>query len=149
IEYVSDWASCEFGEAFDRFYFGKSPLEDPRLYVSKSPFYRLDRVKTPTLILFGDQDRVVHPQQGWSHYRAMQQLGKTPVRFVLSPTAKHGLKKRTHRRRKLQEEFAWLDQHLFKVRTAADESIKDDSPLSWLLARQKARRVGKLYGVPH
>src|SRR5207248_1030951 len=37
-EYVSDWSSCEFGEAFDRYYLGKSPLEDPALYLRKSPF---------------------------------------------------------------------------------------------------------------
>src|SRR5262249_40384728 len=83
IEYVRDWASCKFGEAFDRYYLGKSPFEDLRLYILKSPFYRLDRVTTPTLILFGAEDRVVHPQQGWLQYRGLQQLGKAPVRFVL------------------------------------------------------------------
>src|SRR5262249_39184098 len=88
VEYVSDWASCEFGDAFDRFYLGKSPLKDPQLYIRKSPFYRFGKVRTPTLIFFGTEDRVVHPQQGWAQYRALQQLGKSPVRFVLFPGAK-------------------------------------------------------------
>lgn len=34
---VSDWGACEFGEAFDRYYFGKSPLEDPQLYIKMAP----------------------------------------------------------------------------------------------------------------
>ncbi|HKB39070.1 MAG TPA: prolyl oligopeptidase family serine peptidase [Gemmataceae bacterium] len=147
IEYVSDWSSCEFGEAFDRYYLGKSPLEDLSLYVKKSPFYRLDKVKTPTLILFGSEDRVVHPQQGWAHYRALQQHGKAPVRFVLFPGEKHRLKKLSHQRRKLEEELAWLDRHLFETRKDDGELIKEDSPLAWLLKRQAAKRVGRTYGV--
>src|SRR5204863_452657 len=76
VEYVSDWASCEFGEAFDRFYLGKSPLEDLSLYLRKSPVHQSDKVATPLLIFFGTEDRVVHPQQGWMQFRALQQPGK-------------------------------------------------------------------------
>ncbi len=149
IEYISDWASCEFGEAFDRFYLGKSPLEDLSLYLKKSPFHRLDRVTTPTLILFGEEDRVVHPQQGWAQYRALQQLGKAPVRFVLFPSEKHGLRKLSHQKRKLEEELAWLDRYLFAIDQPLDEIIKKNSPLDWLLQRQQAKRVGSRYGVQH
>jgi dipeptidyl aminopeptidase/acylaminoacyl peptidase len=147
VEYISDWASCEFGEAFDRFYLGKSPLEDPALYLRKSPFHRLDKVRTPTLIFFGTQDRVVHPQQGWAQYRGLQQLGKTPVRFVLFPGEKHSLKKLSHQRRKLTEELAWLDRYLFDKDVAREEAIKDDTPLAWALQRQKAKKVGSRYGI--
>jgi dienelactone hydrolase len=147
IEYISDWASCEFGEAFDSFYLGKSPLEDLSLYLRKSPFYRLDRVKTPTLILFGANDRIVHPQQGWAHYRALQQLGKTPVRFVLFPDEQHSLNKLSHQRRKLEEELTWLDRHLFAAEKPAEHVVKKDTPLQWLLKRQSARRVSANYGV--
>jgi dipeptidyl aminopeptidase/acylaminoacyl peptidase len=146
IEYISDWASCKFGEAFDRYYLGKSPFEDLRLYILKSPFYRLDRVTTPTLILFGAEDRVVHPQQGWLQYRGLQQLGKAPVRFVLFPGEKHSLAKISHQRRKLEEELAWFDRHLFKTAAARNEAIKDNSPLEWLLKRKPARKVGHLVG---
>jgi dipeptidyl aminopeptidase/acylaminoacyl peptidase len=119
IEYVSDWANCEFGDAFDRYYFGASPLNDPLRFLVKSPFYRLGRVRTPTLILFGEEDRTVPVSQGWVQYRALQQLGKTDVRFVLFPGEKHVLKKLTHQRRKVKEELAWLDRYLF--RTAASK----------------------------
>src|SRR5205807_8682735 len=146
VEYVSDWASCEFGDAFDRFYLGKTPLQDPELYLRKSPFYRFDRVRTPTLIFFGSEDRVVHPQQGWAQYRALQQLGKAPVRFVLFPGEKHGLKKLAHQRRKLREELAWFDRYLFGLADTLAGAVREDSPLAWLLKRQAARKVGARYG---
>jgi dipeptidyl aminopeptidase/acylaminoacyl peptidase len=147
VEYVSDWASCEFGDAFDRYYFGRSPLEDLGLYLKKSPFHAFDKVRTPTLIFFGTEDRVVHPQQGWAQYRALQQLGKVPVRFVQFPGEKHGLKKLSHRRRKLQEELAWFDRYLFGREKPSDEVVKDDSPLAWALKRKAAKKVTDRYGV--
>jgi dipeptidyl aminopeptidase/acylaminoacyl peptidase len=147
VEYVSDWASCEFGDAFDRYYLGASPLEDPELYLKKSPFFRLDRVRTPTLIFHGTEDRVVGTQQSWVQYRAMQQLGRAEVRFVLFPGEKHSLKKLAHQRRKLEEELAWFDRHLFGSVKEEDESLKADSPLAWALKKKAARRDGNRFGV--
>jgi dipeptidyl aminopeptidase/acylaminoacyl peptidase len=147
VEYVSDWASCEFGDAFDRYYFGKSPLEDPQDYIRRSPFYRLDKVRTPTLILFGSEDRTVATQQGWMQYRALQQLGRTDVRFVLFPGEKHVFTKLSHQRRKVQEELAWLDRYLFHKPDKVQESLKTASPLAWLLKRRQASREGERFGV--
>ena len=146
MEYVSDWASCEFGDAFDRFYLGKSPLEDPQFYAKKSPIYDYAKVRTPTIIFFGTEDRVVHPQQGWIQYRAMQQLGKAPVRFVQFPGAKHGLTKLSHRKRKLEEEVAWFDRYLFASEKPKDAVLKEDSPLAWLLRKNEAKKSGQRYG---
>ncbi|MBY0231121.1 MAG: prolyl oligopeptidase family serine peptidase [Gemmataceae bacterium] len=145
VEYVSDWSSCEFGEAFDRFYLGKSPLEDLELYRRKSPFHDLAKVRTPTLVLFGTEDRVVHPQQGWALYRGLQQLGKVPVRFVQYPGEKHGLKKLSSQRRNLVESLAWFDRHLFGNEKAV-EPVKDDTPAAWALKRRGAARAGGHYG---
>jgi formylglycine-generating enzyme required for sulfatase activity len=147
VEYISDWATCEFGDAFDRYYLGKSPLEDPKLYLDKSPFFRLDRVRTPTLIFSGTEDRVVATEQSWIQYRALQQLAKTDVRFVLFPGEKHSLKKLGHCRRKLEEELAWFDKYLFKTTRPHNEALKPTSPLAWALGRQKAKRVEGRFGV--
>jgi dipeptidyl aminopeptidase/acylaminoacyl peptidase len=147
VEYVSDWASCEFGDAFDRYYFGAPPLEEPGWYRRRSPFWRLDRVRTPTLIFFGTEDRTVATQQGWLHYRGLQQLGKAPVRFVQFPGEKHVLKKLAHQRRKVQEELAWLDKYLFGSERIVNEAVKPDSPLSWAIGRSRARCEAGRYGV--
>lgn len=147
VEYVSDWANCEFGDAFNRFYLGASPLEDPLLYLVKSPFYRLRRVRTPTLIFFGSEDHTVPVHQGWVQYRALQQLGKTEVRFVLFPGEKHSLTKLAHQRRKVKEELAWLDRYLFDAVVRSNPHVKADSPLAWKFKLRQARRDGARYGL--
>ena len=147
VEWISDWGNCLFGASFDNYYFGKSPLEDPQLYIKKSPFYRMDRVVTPTIIFFGTEDKQVPTQQGWLHYRALQQLGKTDVRFILFPGEGHGLQKLVHQRRKVEEEMAWLDRYLFKSLKEEDASLKADSPLAVALKLNRARADGSRFGV--
>ena len=74
-----------FGDSFDSYYFGKSPMEDPQLYINKSPFFKMDKVQAPVLIFHGTADTNVPPAQSWSYFRALQYYGKVPVKFVLFP----------------------------------------------------------------
>jgi dipeptidyl aminopeptidase/acylaminoacyl peptidase len=147
VEYISDWANVDFGQSFDAYYLGKSPLEDPELYIRVSPFFKLDRVKAPTIIFFGTEDRNVPTSQGWSHYRALYHLGKVPVKFLLFPGEPHGLRQLSHQLRKVEEEMAWFDRYFFKTCEAANEAFKKDSPLGRELERAKAARVGNFYGL--
>ena len=148
VEWISDWANVDFGESFDHYYFGKSPLEDPELYIQKSPLFKMDRVKTPTLIFFGTLDRQVPTEQGWTHYRALYSIGKAPVKLVLFPGEAHGPRKLTHQLRKLNEENAWFDQYLFKINPPDNEALKKGSPLDIALKRRSIQKAGALYGVP-
>jgi hypothetical protein len=88
----------------------------------------------------------VHTSQGWVQFRALQQLAKTEVRFVLFPGEKHGFKKLAHQRRKLEEELAWFDRHLFGS-LKDDGVLKPDSPLASALKKRKAKRDGGRFGV--
>jgi dipeptidyl aminopeptidase/acylaminoacyl peptidase len=146
VDWTSDWANASFGAAFDNYYFGKSPLEDPMLYFQKSPYFKLGRVKTPTIIFFGTIDTNVPTQQGWMHFRALQQLGKTDTKFVLFPGEPHGLQKLSHQRRKMEEELAWIDKYLFKTTKEINESLKPGSPLALEIKRKAIQRVGPDYG---
>jgi dienelactone hydrolase len=146
-EWVSDWGTCEFGDAFDRYYFGKSPLEDPQLYLKMAPLYQFDKVRTPTLIFQGETDRVVPVHHAWTQYRALQQVGKADVRLVLFPGEKHALHKLVHQRRKLEEELAWFDKYLFKTAKDENEALKSDSPLARMLKLKLAKRDGVRYGT--
>ena len=110
MEWISDWANVDFGASFDNYYFGASPLEDPELYIRKSPFFRLGEVTTPTIIYTGTEDRNVPPHQSWSLFRALQQLEKAPARLVLFPGEPHGLRKIAHQRRKVEEDMAWFNE---------------------------------------
>jgi dipeptidyl aminopeptidase/acylaminoacyl peptidase len=146
VEWISDWANVDFGQAFDAYYVGKSPLEDPQLYIQISPLFKMDRVKAPTIIFFGTEDRNVPTSQGWTHYRALYHLGKVPVRFLLFPGEPHGLRKLTHQLRKLEEEMAWFDRYFFRTEKPANLAFQEDSPLGMALRRKSIAKVGTRFG---
>jgi dipeptidyl aminopeptidase/acylaminoacyl peptidase len=147
VEWLSDWANVDFGESFDHYYFGKSPLEDPQLYLEKSPLFKMDKVKTPTLIFFGTIDRQVPTEEGWTHYRALYSIGKAPVKFILFPGEAHGPRKLTHQLRKVNEEASWFDTYLFKAKPPENEALKKGSPLEVALQRATVQKSGALYGL--
>lgn len=148
VEWISDWANVDFGASFDNYYFGGPPWERVQHYLDKSPFFRLDRVKTPTIIHTGTADRSVPPHQSWSLFRALQEHGQTPVRFLTYPGEPHGLQKIGHRRRRLSEDVAWLDKYLFEKPEPRDPAIPRTSSLAALLELQGASRdAAGRYGV--
>jgi dipeptidyl aminopeptidase/acylaminoacyl peptidase len=147
VEFISDWANVDFGHSFDTYYFGKSPLEDPQLYIRLAPLFQMDKVKAPTIIFFGTEDRNVPTSQGWTHYRALYHLGKVPVKFLLFPGEPHGLMEYAHQMRKVEEEMAWFDRYFFKTLVAANEAFKKDSPLGLALRRKEIAKAGTRYGV--
>ncbi|MDY7091478.1 MAG: prolyl oligopeptidase family serine peptidase [Acidobacteriota bacterium] len=138
VEWISDWANVDFGAAFDEYYFGGPPWERLEHYVEKSPFFRLTEVTTPTIVFTGTEDRNVPPHQSWSLFRALQSLDRAPVRLVLFPGEPHGLQAIAHQRRKVQEEVAWFDRHLFAAEEPRPEALPKGSLLAGLLARQGA-----------
>jgi dipeptidyl aminopeptidase/acylaminoacyl peptidase/formylglycine-generating enzyme required for sulfatase activity len=146
-EWVADWGACEFGMSFSNYYLGKAPYEDPKLYAQNAPWYDFPKVRTPTLLFHGSEDRVVPTHHGWMQFRALQQIGKTDVRFLLFPGEKHSLKKLAHQKRKLTEEMAWLDKYLFQTAKADNLALKANSPLARALALREAKKDGRLYGV--
>jgi dipeptidyl aminopeptidase/acylaminoacyl peptidase len=147
VDWIGYWAKSDIGASFTSRYIGKNPLQDPMLYVKGSSFYQMERVTTPTLIIFGNEDHRVPVEQGWKHYRALQQAGKADVKFVLLPGEKHGPGKLVHVRRTLEEQLAWLDKYLFKDAKEDTEGLKPDAPLSIALKLQKAKGDGARYGI--
>jgi dipeptidyl aminopeptidase/acylaminoacyl peptidase len=146
IEWLSDWGNVDFGQSFDAYYFGKSPFEDPQLYVDKSPFFKMDKVQAPVLIFHGTADRNVPPAQSWSYFRALQHFDKT-VKYVVFPGEPHGPRKLTHQVRKVEEEVAWFDKYFFKTAKPEDEAVKEGSPLAIALRTKGTARSGSNYGT--
>ena len=147
VEWISDWGNVMFGDSFDSYYFGKSPMEDPDLYVRKSPFFKMDRIKAPVLIFHGSADTNVPPAQSWSYFRALQYYGKVPVKFVIFPGEPHGPRKLTHQMRKVEEEMAWFDKYFFKTTPGENEALKAGSPLDIALKTKNIARSGGAYGT--
>ncbi len=141
IEWLSDWGNVDFGQSFDAYYFGKSPFEDPQLYINKSPFFKMDKVQAPVLIFHGTADRNVPPAQSWSYFRALQHFDKT-VKYVVFPGEPHGPRKLTHQVRKVEEEAAWFDKYFFRTAKPENEAFKKDSPLGVAAALSHAKKYG-------
>jgi dienelactone hydrolase len=148
VEQLSDWGYTDFGAAFDNYYLGAPPYDDPQLYIRKSPIFEFKKVRTPTIIFSGTDDRAVGHAQAWQHFRVLQQIGQADTRFIAFPGEPHGLKKLSHRRRKVEEELTWFDKYLFKPNPAVNDALKEDSPLAQELKRRSVKRVGTNYGVP-
>jgi dipeptidyl aminopeptidase/acylaminoacyl peptidase len=147
VEWLSDWGNVVFGDSFDSYYFGKSPMEDPELYLRKSPFFKMDKVQAPVLIFHGTADVQVPPAQSWSYFRALQYYGKVPVKFVVFPGEPHGPRKLTHQLRKVDEEIAWFDKYFFKTTPAGNEALKAGSPLEAALKTKNIARSAGNYGA--
>jgi dipeptidyl aminopeptidase/acylaminoacyl peptidase len=142
VNWTSDWGNAVFGDSFEQYYLGKTPMQDPKLYIDKSPLFRMGKVRTPTIIFFGTEDKQVPTEQGWQHYRALQHYGNTDVKFILFPGEAHGPRKYVHQRRKLDEELAWFDKYLFLTADDRNEALKPDSVLAAFA------RVSKMGDVP-
>ncbi len=154
VNWTSDFGTCRFGVSFDQSYFGGAPWDDVdgkfynENYIIKSPLFEIEKIQTPTIIFHGSNDRAVPRDQGWEYYRGLQQVGKTPVRFLWFPNQPHGLKKITHQLRKMKEELAWIDFYLFNKSSEKNEAFKKESPLATLLQKKNVKQIKTgVYGI--
>ncbi len=155
VNWTSDYGTCRFGVSFDQSYFGGAPWDNTdgkiynTAYIQKSPLFEMEKVRTPTLIHHGSEDRAVPRDQGWEYYRALQQIDEAPVRFLWYPGQPHGLQKLTHRTRKMEEEIRWFDRYLFGTFEPENEAFKEESPIAEMLKKDEAAVSDALYGLRH
>jgi len=128
---------------FSNYYLGKAPYEDPELYRKNAPFYDFQKVTTPTILFHGNEDTDVPTHHGWYQFRTLRELGKADVRFILFPGEKHGLRKLTHRRRKVEEELAWYDKHLFQTTKATNVAAQGGFAARPKAGAEKGGEIGR------
>lgn len=73
------------------------------------PFLHADRIATPTLFLCGDQDFNVPLINSEQMYQALRSLG-VPTELVIYPGQKHGIRKPSFVRDRLERYVAWYDR---------------------------------------
>lgn len=115
---IADWSGFWYTADFSQFtpsWFRKAPWEDPADYVARSPITHVAKVKTPLMLIDGDDDLRTPPSDGGEMmFRALKYL-KVPTVMVRVPGETHELSrsgKPRHRVERLQHIVAWFDKYL-------------------------------------
>jgi len=97
---------CEVGQSG----MGATPWGNLWRYIRNSPFYYLDRVKTPLMIIQADLD-AVRIQQGEEFFTGLYRLGKR-AKFVRYWGESHTIESPANVRDMWERIFEWLDHYL-------------------------------------
>jgi len=73
---------------YARYWFGKMPWEDPGSYWERSPLSLAGQIRTPALIIVGDQDHRTPPSEAEQLYAALKLRGVS-TRLIRVPGANH------------------------------------------------------------
>jgi dipeptidyl aminopeptidase/acylaminoacyl peptidase len=108
------WYTADFS-LFTPFWFRKAPWEDPADFTARSPITHVAKVKTPLMLVDGDDDLRTPPSDGGEMmFRALKYL-KVPAVMVRFPGETHELSrsgKPRHRVERLQHIVGWFDKWL-------------------------------------
>lgn len=96
------WAEAFFGSM--------KPWDDFALWWNESPVSGLGRVKTPTLIVSGENDGEA-PHQGDELYRGLVARG-VPAESLVFPGEGHVFTRPSHKKTKMRAEISWLEHYL-------------------------------------
>jgi dipeptidyl aminopeptidase/acylaminoacyl peptidase len=95
--YFSNYAQSDINHGLaGQWEFLGNPYDNPENYMKDSAVFHIRAVKTPVLILHGQEDDRVPYAQGLELYRALKTTGKQ-VEMVSYPGEGHGLRKPAHR----------------------------------------------------
>jgi dipeptidyl aminopeptidase/acylaminoacyl peptidase len=104
-----------FGTTDEQFFAEKEmagvPWMSPEIHLSNSPLWAAESFSTPTMILHGNNDWRVRPEQGVQLFHALQKVG-VPSVYVNFPGEQHGLKQADHRVLRYHLTLDWFDHWL-------------------------------------
>ncbi|MBC8229074.1 S9 family peptidase [bacterium] len=97
--------------SFMRLYFEDAPSKKLELYHKHSPISYIHRVKTPTLILHGAEDKRVPLPQAEEFYACLKSIG-VDVEFVKYPREGHGIGEPRHVLDLLKRHLSWYKKYI-------------------------------------
>ena len=113
---VTNWFT-HVGSADNGFYIASvyrkgMPWDYPEDYISHSPLFYAKNIKTPTMIITGEEDWRTPMAQSQEMFRALKVRGVDTV-LVRVPEESHGIRKRpSHQIATLVHAMAWLDKYI-------------------------------------
>jgi dipeptidyl aminopeptidase/acylaminoacyl peptidase len=106
-----------YGQSDVRIYrtpwFGGTPWQKDApidAYWNHSPLKDIWKVKTPTIVLVGENDVRVPSPQSVELYRALKTNG-VPTHLYIAPREPHGFRELRHRLFKVNVELDWFEKH--------------------------------------
>jgi dipeptidyl aminopeptidase/acylaminoacyl peptidase len=87
------------------------PWENVDRWVKLSPFFRVGAIKTPTLILCGQEDWNVPLQNSEQLYQALRRLG-VPTQLIVYPGQGHGIRRPSYQKDRYERYIAWYDKYV-------------------------------------
>jgi dipeptidyl aminopeptidase/acylaminoacyl peptidase len=90
--------------------------EKEALFHDRSPCYHADKIKAPTLLLQGSDDKVVPPSQALDMEKSIKENGGV-VRLVMFDGEGHGFRKAPNILKAKEEEEAWWTKTLVRLAT--------------------------------
>ena len=111
---IADWTSYYGENLIDRWmipFFGASVYDAPEVYAKSSPINFIKQVKTPTLVLVGEQDAECPAPQSFEFWHALKTLGTT-TELVVYPGEGHMFVEPKHRRDSEERLLGWFDKYL-------------------------------------
>lgn len=106
----TDYSNSDLSR-WDNDYLGAYYWEDPEIYRRLSPGSYIENIKTPTLILHGDDDNNTFISNSKELYQALRHRGVT-TQFVHYPREGHGLREPNHRLDEIRRCLAWMDRYV-------------------------------------
>lgn len=91
----------------------RSYWDSPETYYGMSPFMHADKMKTPMLLIHGEDDNNsgTYPMQSERYFNALKGLG-APARLVMLPKESHGYSAKESILHMLWEQDEWLERYV-------------------------------------
>ncbi len=87
------------------------PWEKKDVYLKNSPIWNSGNLRTPTMVIHGDDDWRVRPEQGEQLFTALQKMG-VPSVYVNFPGEQHGIRGKANRTLYNRLMLEWFDHFL-------------------------------------
>ena len=102
------------------------PWKNQELWMRLSPWFSVEKITTPTLLLGGSQDYNVPLLNSEQLYQALRRLGRD-TQLVIYPGEDHGISRPSFRVDRYQRYLGWYDKYLKPGEAKADAAAEPEA----------------------
>ena len=111
INWYSEVLTTDVSMFLSKYWFPSLPWDTPDDYLNRSPLSLVGNVKTPTLVMTGEEDFRTPISEAEQYYKALKIL-EVESALVRVPGESHGIRNRpSHHMAKVLNVLGWFDQH--------------------------------------